>query len=309
MTVTNIYRLDGLEPDNLLAFLALLGLLRALEAADSCESCERLKVRARASWNKNELPLRPYLHLAQSMSQKDIAEHAEKGIHSLAAAYDFNGHQKLKLTSEQARTELINAIYANDVERAALWAALVSDAATKDKGVERTPFCLLDVAQTSFLKTLLAVVSSNRGQHEAIERALFRPWRRSDETPSFRWDPIEDTRHAYRALAPSDDKQKVESGANILAAIALPILTVVPQQHGASVRLRAVGGASQEGAFVFAWPIWRQPASLSAIRAMLTHEDLWKIDGLAHLDVEHVMVTRRIAPSRYNNFTRARPLA
>ena len=37
------HRLDGLEPDNLLAFLALLGLLRALDAA-------RPDWRARAYW-------------------------------------------------------------------------------------------------------------------------------------------------------------------------------------------------------------------------------------------------------------------
>lgn len=33
MTILGRYRLDGLESDNLLAFLALLGLLRTLEAA------------------------------------------------------------------------------------------------------------------------------------------------------------------------------------------------------------------------------------------------------------------------------------
>ena len=31
MTAAKAHRLEGLEPDNLLAFLALLGLLRALE--------------------------------------------------------------------------------------------------------------------------------------------------------------------------------------------------------------------------------------------------------------------------------------
>ena len=35
MNARTTHRLDGLESDNLLAFLALLGLLRALEAADS----------------------------------------------------------------------------------------------------------------------------------------------------------------------------------------------------------------------------------------------------------------------------------
>jgi hypothetical protein len=196
------------------------------------------------------------------------------------------------------------------VVRAALWAALVNDAAAKDKTVERTPFCLLDVAQTSFLKTLTAVVSSKEGRQEAILKAAFSQWRWADKTPSFRWDPIEDTRHAYRAVAPSDDKQKVEHGANILAAIALSVLTVVPQQRGASVHLHVVGGGrDREGKFSFAWPIWNAPASLAAIRALLSHEDLRKANRLEHLGVEQVMMTHRIAPSRYNNFTRARPVS
>ena len=40
MTDGSMYRLAGLEPDNLLAFLALLGLLRSLEEARpaSCSS-------------------------------------------------------------------------------------------------------------------------------------------------------------------------------------------------------------------------------------------------------------------------------
>ena len=45
-------RLEGLEPDNLLAFLALLGLLRALEAS-------RPTWQPRAAWDVDNPPLRP----------------------------------------------------------------------------------------------------------------------------------------------------------------------------------------------------------------------------------------------------------
>jgi hypothetical protein len=46
------FRLDGLEPDNLLAFLALLGLLRALDT-------RRPDWHSRAGWDLNQPPLRP----------------------------------------------------------------------------------------------------------------------------------------------------------------------------------------------------------------------------------------------------------
>jgi hypothetical protein len=308
-----VHRLEGLEPNNLLAFLALLGLLRALEAADARESDSRMRVKARVSWSINAFPLRPRLHLARSMTQQDVAVHAATGVGILATVYKFDGLAKLKLTPEQARQKLIETARAMDelrMPRAELLAALISDMAVREKGktVERTPFCLLDVAQTSFLKNLAAVLSSINGQQEAIEKATFHPWTWVDETPSFRWDPIEDTRHAYRWAAPTDDKQTVEHGANVLAAVGLPVLTVVPQQHGSSVRLRVIGGANKGGEFFFAWPIWREPASLAAIRALLTHVDLWKNKALDYLGVDHVMVTRRIVPSRYMNFTPAKPL-
>jgi hypothetical protein len=307
------HRLDGLEPDNLLAFLALLGLLRALETA-------RPDWRPRAAWDLDSAPLRPFLKLQEPVSQKRVAEAARAGVRKLAQAHDFGGRSKLKLSAREARELLESSVddaLKGDGTRAALWSALVSDAAAKPKAdaIDRTPFCLLDVAQTNFLKSLAAVVSldalpgdGDREEHllQAIARALFATWRREDDTPSFRWDPVEDSRHAYRWAAPTDEKQGVEHGANVLAAIGLPILTVVPQQRRGEVRLLTAGGEFSPD-FSFAWPIWREPASLQSIRCLLLHPDMRTPGALAHLGLEEVRTTRRInAPgSKYQNFTLA----
>jgi hypothetical protein len=302
------HRLVGLEPDNLLAFLALLGLLRSLEAA--CPEWH-----PRAAWDLVSPPLRPFLKLQEPVSQERVAEAARSGVRKLAEAHDFGGRAKLKLSAGEARDLLKSSV--DDGTRATLWSALVSDAAAKPKAdaIERTPFCLLDVAQTSFLKSLAAVVSldglAGHGDREArlvqaIARALFATWRREDETPSFRWDPVEDSRHAYRWAAPTDEKQGVEHGANVLAAIGLPILTVVPNQRSGEVRLLVAGGEFSPD-FSFAWPIWREPASLQSIRSLLLHPNLRTPGALAHLGLEEVRTTRRInAPgSKYQNFTLA----
>src|SRR5262249_47864527 len=137
----------------------------------------------------------------------------------------------------------------------------------------------------------------------AIDKALFGAWSRADRTPSFRWDPSEDSRHAYRWAAPSDEKQGVEHGANMLAAVGLPVLTVAPYQRGSEVRLQVLGGEPYEG-FSFAWPIWRETTSLASIRSLLSHPDLRTPGALTHLGVEHVRVSRRINPpgSKYANF-------
>jgi hypothetical protein len=59
--------------------------------------------------------------------------------------------------------------------------------------------------------------------------------------------------------------------------------------------------------FSFGWPIWRPPASLSAIRAMLSHPQLREPRALEHLGVDHILVTRPVSLDRLRNFTYAEP--
>lgn len=311
MTATKSHRLEGLEPDNLLAFLALLGLLRALEAADKT-------LYPRAAWDLDQPPLRPRLFLARELSQDDVAKAAARGVSNLAQAHEFGNLTKLKLSRHEARKILENVALGssdNDRRKPELWSALLSDAVHKGNVVERTPLCLLDVAQTSFLKTIASICDPKslpkryRKQltvSEVIADAIFREWRREDDTSSFRWDPIEDTRHAYRWAAPTDDKQGVEHGANMLATVSLPIFTVVPGEHARALKM--LGGDRSQG-FSFAWPIWRDPSSLAAIRALLSHPNLRKVDGLLHLGVDHVLIARRVSNGNYMNFARARLLS
>jgi hypothetical protein len=131
-----------------------------------------------------------------------------------------------------------------------------------------------------------------------------------DPTFSFRWDPDEDVRYALMAGDPTDAAYKAgtQHGANRLAAIGLAALTLVPETRAGRVRPSIIGGASGAGGFSFAWPIWREPATLSSIRALLAHPDLRKPGALAHLGVDHVMAARRISVGKFTNFSRARPI-
>jgi hypothetical protein len=74
------------------------------------------------------------------------------------------------------------------------------------------------------------------------------------------------------------------------------------------VELAVVGGEGGGDRFSLAWPIWRAPASLAAIRALLSHPDLRSPRALDHLGVDHIMVARRISLDRFRSFTRAEPL-
>lgn len=326
MTGTSFHRLDGLEPDNLLAFLALLGLLRALEAVDRDRLDDSLL--PRAAWDVDEPPLRPLLFLRRSASREEIAERAAAGVERSALAHDFDRRKDLNHSRRECRAilerEAAGARF-DARERADLIGALMSDAAIKDdkkEPVDPTPLCLLfGQGHQHFLDRLASVprepAPPPRGKGKSavalsasgcLNEALFQPWRRDDPTFSFRWDPEEDVRYALMAGDPTDAAYKsgTQHGANRLAAIGLAALTLVPEMRAGRVRPSIIGGAFDES-FSFAWPIWREPASLSAIRALLAHPDLRKSVALAHLSVVHVMVAQRVSTGKFMNFSRARP--
>lgn len=328
MTAATFHRLDGLEPDNLLAFLALLGLLRALE----CEDRERPgdKLLPRIAWDMDTPPLRPVLLLARDATQEEVAERTAKGVERLARAHSFDGRKDLNYSRDECRAILgkeAQAARCDARERVDLLAALTSDGAIKDdkrQSIDPTPLCLLfGQGHQHFLDRLASVphqlAPPPRGKGRdavalsasaCLSEALFRPWRRNDPTFSFRWDPAEDIRYALMACDPTDASYRsgTQHGANRLAAIAIALLPVAPETRAGRMRARVVGGAFGGNGFSFAWPIWREPATLSAIRALITHPDLRKPGALAHFGVGHIMVARRISVGKFANFSRARPI-
>lgn len=330
MTAATIHRLDGLEPDNLLAFLALLGLLRSLEADDR-ERSEEDRARPRAAWDVASPPLRPRLHLVLALTREAIAERANNGLRRLAGSHDFAGRQDINFSQEECRALLKSAAEEarHDArDRVDLLAALMSDAAIKDgkdREVDPTPLCLLfGQGHQHFLDRLASVPLQDapppRGRGglgvggtavQSLNEALFEPWRRSDQTSSFRWDPAEDVRYALRPGDPTDSAYKAatQHGANRLAAIALALLTLAPETRAGRVRPTIIGGKAGADGFRFAWPIWREPATLAAIAALLADPDLTEAGAMSYLRVERVMVAHRISVGKFMNMSHGRTLA
>ena len=319
MTVHAAHRLDGLEPNNLLAFMALLGLLRTLEEA-------RPDWHPRVSWTVDEPPLRPRLHVAEEAGGNAIVEAAAEGLTALARYHDFEGLSDLRLPPDEAARMLQEAAGSNRYT-ADLWAALISNAATARDGkkVEPTPLCLMfGQGRQHFLPRLALVPKQrtppNRGsgrnkyevsEMECLREALFAAWERPDpspDAPSFRWDPHEDVRHALRARDPTDPKTKeaTQHGANRLAAIGLSVLTVVPRHRSGRIRLALLGGGREpDGTPTLNWPIWSEAISLAGIRVLLGHPDLHRPETRAALGVVERRRARRISSGKLMNFTRA----
>lgn len=328
MTAVQCHRLDGLESDNLLAFLSLLGLLRALDTADRKRATHD-KLNPRIGWDIDNPPLRPLLFLTRRVTREELTESAALGLDILASTYDFDGRKDLNYSQAECR-ELLEREAKNAClgarERADLFAALMSDVAIKagkKNHVDPTPLCLLfGQGHQHFLDRLAKIPSQpsppskGRGKNavqvsasECLAEALFEPWHRNDRTFSFRWDPEEDVRYALMGGDPTDAAYKpgTQHGANRLAAVGVATLTLVPQMHAARVRPTIVGGTRGSGGFTFAWPIWRAPATLDAIKALLAHPALCTLAGLEELGIVEVMVARRISVGKYMNFSRARP--
>lgn len=315
------HRLHGLEPDNLLAFLALLGLLRALEEA-------RPDWRARVRWSLDAPPLRPVLVLRDSVVPAAVSAAAADGVAQLATAHAFAGKADLNHTVSEARAVLVRGRDAGGYA-ADLLAALLCDTVVKvEQGkptdrIEATPLCLLfGQGHQHFLQRLAAVPNQpappprGRGKRvvevtaaDCLGEALFATWARQDPTFSFRWDPAEDVRYALMYGDPSNaaNKDGAQHGANRLGSIGLSLFTAVPTQRGGQVRLALPGGGWKRG-FSIAWPIWRDPIGLEAIRSLLTHPDLRTLGALDRLGVDHVREARRISVGKFMNFTAANPM-
>lgn len=323
------HRLQGLEPDNLLAFLALLGLLRALEAVDR-QGEAGSKLVPRANWDTDQPPLRPVLCLASSVSREFVSEAACNGIDLLLSSSDFDGRRDLNHSREECRHLLMEASHAaasGEPGRVDMLAALMSDGAVKDDksdAIIPTPLCLLfGQGHQHFLERLARVPAEpappprGRGKTavqlsaaDCLGEALFHPWHRSDPTSSFRWDPEEAVRYAMMAGDPTDTAYKpgTQHGANRLAAIGLAALTIAPMTRAGAVRPTVLGGQSTPNGVSFAWPIWRDPASFASIRGLLSHPDLREPERLAHLGVQSTMEARRISVGKFMNFSRALPI-
>jgi hypothetical protein len=309
--MTRAHRLEGLEPDNLLAFLALLGLLRALETA-------RPDWRPRAWWNTQLNPLRPVLTLSVEADAGAVAEAAAEGVAHLAAAHRFDRADLRYQVSEFAAARA-----AADPE---LVDALMSDAAVREEGtLWPTPLCFLfGQGHQHFLDRLAGVPQGRLPGALAkakrppelnspvyIADALFATWRRDDPADGLRWDPAEDRRYALRSENPSGDPNGMEHGANRLAAIGLAALggAAVAWRGEARFLNRMTNFAGPGRAVELRWPVWSASATLAGVRALLAHRDLWTDDpasALNPLGVAQVYRAARISVGKFFNVTLGR---
>jgi hypothetical protein len=313
------HRLEGLEPDNLLAFLVLLGLLRSLELASP-------QLRPRAFWDFSTAPLRPKLTICQSMSKEDVCVTALSGLAIFRDALRPLHWLRTGMPATRSRfrslaQRCVKAFHAceTDSDKYKVWRArcdVIACLATEVYGgkneVEQTPL-KLPSAQMAFIGAMFSL--ADKCDASDLSHALFNPWKYDHKGNSLRLSPDEAQRYAYRASDPSPEGAHTQKGATALSG---PGLLSFPMSSAAKgVRLPAYRGTRREGGI--SWPIWSastgdegapEGASLPAIEAMLRAIPLDPKVSFTFLENCALVATARryiLDPSQgdYGNISRA----
>ncbi len=295
---TTEHELSSLEPDNLLAFLALLGLLRSLETA-------KPDWHPRVKWRG--LPLSATLVIDREITSDQLAFEIDVGVKQIGQSYAvLDGHDNIKFTAEEFRTLFQKT--RTDRIQSQIVCVLASDGAIKKNGKEIAPtaFCAMFGSGHQHFLTRLRSVPCD-GTADDIHSALFEPWQYSDDTSSFRWDPIEDRRYALQFGDPSKSENKVGTvtGANRLAAIGFGTLVSVPTAQG----LATLGIVDKDKQKYACWPIPTVPTSLTVYLALLAHPALAnpkESSQLVAYGISAIAQAERFQVDRYFNFARAR---
>jgi hypothetical protein len=309
------FRLLGIEPDNLLGFLAIVGVLQSLEV-------ERPTWSSRIAWAGT--PWRPKLSVRAEANDGALLETIDRGLRKLSTVHDYGGYKDLKFPRNVARDMQLEAAMCGDSMREQAISALFSDGAIKPEKDEivAPPLCtMLGQGHQHFLARLESVSAGilpkalqkkrgapNLNSVEYLERALFAPWTRNDETDAFRWDPAEDRRYALRDVDPSSDPARTEHGANRLAIAGLTALISMPTGRRGSASITTLGFSRGEDRRTrITWPMWTLRLDLPTILALLMrrelHEESPALGKLAHLGVVAAFRAYRLEVGYYANFS------
>ena len=283
MTVSTSHRLDGLEPDNLLAFLALLGLLRGLELI-------RPEWRPRAYWEVKKAPLRPILTTQVPTAPEEIYRTSLEGLLIFRDALrpfswprsKQGNAKKTALVVDQSHQRRLSkrCVFAlssctPDQRKRLVWQLrcdlLASSGASRMDPKKREVFdatpMKLPSGQMSFIGAQFDTISACKA--EDICNSLFKAWSCGHKGNSLRFSPDEARRYAYRASDPSPEGSRTELGATALSGLGLLSFTMSEAQP--HWRMVAYTGRRSEGKI--GWPIWDAEngsgASLQTIVAML----------------------------------------
>ena len=169
----------------------------------------------------------------------------------------------LKLTRSDIRIYL-GSVQKND-PAASFSAALVAEGSVDNNGSAKPSDLYFTAGQQKFLAMVREVLRKVTSDDVII--GLTGPWEYQSKLPSFMWDVADDRIYALAANNPSGEKKLSNPGVEALAILGLSLHPVFGT-HGRTLT-RGCSGTWKRGHY--SWPLWRKPATLRAVTALLTH--------------------------------------
>lgn len=254
------HELDGMDGGNPLGFLAAVGLLRVLNRTDEST---RILWENRGTWS-------PTLHLRADIEpvdsvMADLARWRNHGAVEFAVDADRK-IQDLKHPPAAFRELMRDSL--RDAETSAFIAAYATGVAIDGSGQTKPTSFHFCAGQQRFMDFVLDL--RNSVTREDVVEALHGPWLGRVGPKDLRWNAGSDRNRALLGVDPSTEKSASLAGATWLAFQALPAFPVVP------VALRAVTtGFTGRGKHErFTWPIWTEPLTFDAVRALVGTSNL-----------------------------------
>jgi len=262
--------LTGLDGSNPLAFMAALGTLRIIGQSPGAPI--RLSWREEGRW-------RPVLHLPPGAADPADAVMMDlrtwKNAPELSLQYEKEGKSGKKVRDLKPRPGVFKKFLQKAVKEAAgqrrfadFAAAYGTDMARDGKGNTKPTAFHFTAGQQNFLEMVAQLAEGVRKEH--IDEALFGPWRYESELPVLRWDVSGERLYALLASDPAGEKARGVPGADWLAFQALPLFPCFPEAAlGGTARVVTTGFEGHGKDFVFRWPLWTVPATVSTVGSLL----------------------------------------
>jgi hypothetical protein len=315
--------LHGQGPDgsNLLGFLCAVGALATLTRIWP-DGQPRLRWAQQVGWRpvwtlERQASTAEVVDVMERVLQEDVhgRELIDLGDELRASSRPARRGRRASTGSSSERKKLEGAEFQRFAERAGAaarsddrrWAdfAAAFGIAIGDAFFD-TPLNTHTMGQLKFFPEVLKLIKGTNAEH--LHRALFEPWRYLDPSPTMRWDPADDRRHAYRADNPADSRLapiRTVRGANRLAIEALPCFPLIP----VGARPIAIGFTHPDRktpSWRVRWPIWTEAIPLDTLRTLLTHPHLQDAPrsslALLRLGISEVFMAER-NDQGYRSFT------
>ena len=267
-------------------------------------------------WREHKGVWVPFLSGNKTLTRGYLIEVLTIGLESMSHNQAFQIANNLSIPPDEFRTVTERAYHDATVENrqfadfiAAFGCEII---ATSDKkSIQDTALRTMNgTGHQHFIGFMRKLAEKTSPEH--LHSALFDLWEYSDDSPSLRWDPADDRRHALRWGDPGDTKKnpiKTVRGANRLAVEAVPLFPTAPEGR----QLRTTGFSLHRGVEMsITWPIWESQLGLEVIRSLLSLSELQAArpdrTHLRAMGVVDVYRSQRVRNGKYRNFLPAQPV-